>query len=93
MEHPYVKADNIAWFTSHVHDDYPSKNEAYQYCYLFKYEIAIPAGAKTLTLPDNKGIKILSVTVATPNAEIVKPLQPLYDNFKGNSEFKLRTAK
>ena len=93
MQHPYVKADNIAWFTSHVHDDYPSKNEAYQYCYLFKYEIAIPAGAKTLTLPDNKSIKLLSMTVATPNAENVKPLQPLYDNFKGNAEFKLRTAK
>jgi alpha-mannosidase len=93
MEHPYVKADNIAWFTSHVHDDYPSKNEAYQYCYLYKYEITIPAGSKTLTLPDNRSIKLVSVTVATPTAEIVKPLQPLYDNFTGNPEFKLRTEK
>ena len=93
MQHPYVKTDDIAWFTSHVHDGYPSKNEAYQYCYLFKYEIAIPAGSKTLTLPDNNSIKVLSMTVATPNAEIIKPLQPLYDNFKGNPDFKLRAAK
>ncbi|MDP4240626.1 MAG: glycoside hydrolase family 38 C-terminal domain-containing protein, partial [Bacteroidota bacterium] len=93
MQSPYVKSDNIAWFASHVHNGYPSKNEAYQYCYLYKYELAIPAGAKTLTLPDNKSIKLLGLTVAAPHADNVKPLQPLYDNFKGNPEFKLRAAK
>ena len=93
MEKPYLKADNIAWFASHTHSEYPSKNEAYQYCYLYKYEISIPAGAKTLTLPDNKRIKIVAMTVATPNAGTVTPLQPLYDDFKGNAEFTLRKSK
>ena len=93
MQNPFVKTDNIAWFASHTHSAYPSKNEAYQYCYLYKYEITIPAGAKTLTLPDNKKIKLLALTVAAPNAGNVTTLQPLYDDFKGNGAFKLRTGK
>ncbi len=93
MQKPYVKSDDIAWFASHVHNAYPSRNEAYQYCYLYKYEISIPAGAKVLTLPDNKDIKLLAVTVATPKTENLKPMQPLYDDFKGNPEFTLRVGK
>ena len=30
MKEPYVKNDNIAWFASHCHNNYPMKNEAYQ---------------------------------------------------------------
>ncbi|MDR3653401.1 MAG: glycoside hydrolase family 38 C-terminal domain-containing protein [Paludibacter sp.] len=93
MENPFAKTDDIAWFASHVHNGYPSRNEAYQYCYLYKYEIAIPAGAKTLTLPDNKKIKILAITVAKPTSDDITPLQPLYDNFLGNPDFKLRAEK
>jgi len=44
-------------------------------------------------LPDNKRIKVIALTMATPNAGTVTPLQPLYDDFKGNAEFKLRTGK
>jgi len=94
MEKPFVKIGDIAWFASHIHEGYPSKNMAYQYCYLYKYEITIPADAKILTLPDNKSIKLFALTVvAPPHAENVKPLQPLYDDFKGNPEFKLRGEK
>ena len=93
MQLPYAKTDNIAWFASHVHDAYPSKNEAYQYCYLYKYEISIPTGCKTLTLPDNKQIKVLAATVSLPDSETILPLQPLYDNFQRNPVFKLRVAK
>lgn len=90
MELPFAKTANIAWFASHVHDAYPSHNEAYQYCYLYKYEISIPQGAKTITLPDDKDIKIVALTVGKPNSENVMPLQPLYDTFKGNPTFTLR---
>jgi alpha-mannosidase len=93
MELPYAKRANITWFASHVHNAYPMINEAYQYCYLYQYEISIPAGAKTLTLPDNKKIKLLAVTAVKPTSENVTPLQPLYDNFKENPVFTLRTAK
>lgn len=93
MQQPYVKTDNIAWYASHRHSGYPSKNEAYQYCYLYKYEIAIPAGAKTLTLPNNNRIKLLAVTVATSPGDNLQPLQPIYDDFKGNADFVLRAQK
>ena len=93
MEKPYSKSGNIAWFASHCHNVYPSANAAYQYSYLYKYEISIPADAKTLTLPDNNRIKVMAVTVALPDAEDVKPLQPLYDDFKDNQTFKLRAEK
>jgi len=93
MEKPFAKTDNIAWFASHCHNDYPMKNEAYQYCYLYKYEISIPAGAKTITLPKDHKVKILGMTVATPNGASLKPVEPLYDNFKENKEFKLRAEK
>jgi len=90
MEKPYSKTDNIAWYASHTHSEYPMKNEAYQYCYLYKYEIIIPVGAKTITFPKDQKVKILSLTVAKPTAPSLNPLEPLYDNFKGNKEFKLR---
>jgi alpha-mannosidase len=92
MQKPYAKTDNIAWFASHCHSNYPMKNEAYQYSYLYKYEMSIPAGAKTITLPKDDKIKILGMTLAAPLADVVKPLQPVYDDFKGNPEFRLRNG-
>ncbi|WP_243348351.1 alpha-mannosidase [Parabacteroides sp. FAFU027] len=90
MQKPFTKRDNIAWYASHVHNAYPSSNEAYQYCYLYKYEVEIPAGAKELVLPVNNRIKLMAVTLAAPAIGNVTPLQPLYDDFAGHPEFKLR---
>jgi len=90
MEEPFVKMDNIAWFASHCHNAYPMKNLAYQYCYLYKYEIPIPEGAKTITLPIDKDIYLFAMTAATTSADAVTPLQALYDNFDGNPSFVLR---
>ena len=39
---PFVKNSNIAWFASHLHQRYPTKNEAYKYSYIYKYEINLP---------------------------------------------------
>jgi alpha-mannosidase len=82
IEAPFSKQDNIAWFASHIHQTYPSENLAYQYCYLYKYEIRLPKGAKMINLPDNDKIKILAMTVAKGTGEVVTPLQPLYDDFQ-----------
>lgn len=87
---PYSKQDNIAWFASHRHIGYPSSNDAYQYCYLYKYEISISKGAKTLILPSNRKIKILAVTLANSQSDSVKTLQPLYDNFNDQEPFVLK---
>ncbi len=90
MELPYVKIDDIAWFASHVHNAYPMRNEAYQYSYLYKYEIPIARGAKTITLPKEAKIKIFAITLASTQADDAKPLQFLFDTFIGNPAFILR---
>lgn len=87
----FSKGDNIAWYASHRHS--PNGNDAYQYSYLYKYEIALPKGAASVTLPNNDKIKIFAVTVANKTAEDVTPLQPLYDDFKEARPVELRVKE
>jgi alpha-mannosidase len=90
IEKPFSKQDNIAWFASHRHIGYPSKNDAYQYCYIFKYEVDLPEGAKTITLPNNRNIKIFAMTMVNNSFDDNKPLQPLYDDLKNSLPVKVR---
>ena len=76
----YVKRAPVAWFASHRHAP-GGANEPYSYSYLFAYEIDLPAGATTLTFPDNKRIRILAATVAK-EAPRVTPAHPLYDTLE-----------
>jgi alpha-mannosidase len=73
----YIKRAALAWYCSHHHNA-AGENVPYRYSYLFAYPIDLPAGAKTITLPDNDKIRILAISVADENAA-VKPAQPLYD--------------
>ena len=82
---PFVKKDNIAWFASHCHEPYPSKNDAYKYCYIYKYSLDLPKGGiKKLTLPQNTTIKIFAITLVKTNTGNINPVQPLSDDFAGN---------
>lgn len=92
MKEPFVKNDNIAWFSSHTHFGYPTRNEPYNYCYIFKYELNLQPQSSTLTLPDNDQIKIFALTVAKENSDDIILLQPLSDDFKENGRFKLRST-
>jgi alpha-mannosidase len=76
----YIKPAAIAWYASHHHDA-QGANVPYGYSYLFAYAIDLPAGAKTLTLPDNDKIRVLAVSVAETNPEL-KPAQPLFDTLE-----------
>jgi alpha-mannosidase len=73
----YIKRAPVAWFASHRHSE-AGANEAYAYSYLFAYTIDLPAGATTLTLPNNPNIRILAATVSNESAAVT-PVQPLYD--------------
>jgi len=73
----YIKRADLAWYCSHHHNA-AGDNVPYRYSYLFAYSIAVPAGTKTITLPDNDRIRILAMSVANENPA-VKPAQPLYD--------------
>jgi alpha-mannosidase len=85
----YIKRDNLAWFGSHRHNAAGS-NEAYQFSYIFKYTLDMPAGATKLTLPDNESIKIFAVTVAKNENDSAEAAQPLYDDFTGRKPLSLR---
>lgn len=84
----FTKRDNIAWYASHCHSIHA--NQAYQYSYLYKYEVNIPKGARSVTLPKNANIRIFGITVANITNQEVTPLQPLYDDFMENKPVQLR---
>jgi len=90
----YVKRADLAWYCSHHHDA-AGANVAYSYSYLFAYHIDLPAGTKTIKLPDNPKIRILAMTVADQGT-IVRAAQPLYDVLppekNGESGFLLSTS-
>ncbi len=77
----YIKRADVAWYCSHHHTA-EGLNQPYAYSYLFAYPIELPAGARTLTLPNNDRIKVLAVSVAQAGPE-VKPARPLYDTLGG----------
>jgi alpha-mannosidase len=73
----YIKRADLAWYCTHHHNA-AGENVIYRYSYLFAYPINLPAGTKTITLPETDAIRILAISVADENAA-VKPAQPLYD--------------
>lgn len=73
----YIKRADLAWYCSHHHNT-AGQNVAYRYSYLFAYPIDLPAGTKSIRLPDNEKIRVLAISVTEANPEI-KPAQPLYD--------------
>jgi alpha-mannosidase len=73
----FIKRADVAWYSSHHHDA-EGKNVDYSYSYLFAYEMDLPAGAKTLKLPNNKNIRIMAVSVAQEAPKVVAA-RPLYD--------------
>ncbi len=85
----YIKRDEIAWFATHRH--HPKRgNESYQFSYLFKYGLEVPAGATTLTLPDNPKIKLVALTLAKNPNDTIRAAAPLYDDFSQRQPVVLR---
>jgi alpha-mannosidase len=79
----YIKQASLGWYASHHHTA-EGLNEPYQYSYLFVYSLDVPAGARTLTLPNNDKIQILSISVVDDNPSLI-PASPLFDTL-GRSE-------
>jgi len=73
----YIKPATLAWYASHHHTP-DGLNEPYAYSYLFVYTIDLPAGAKTITLPDNANIRIMAISSAKEEPSVI-PVQPLHD--------------
>jgi alpha-mannosidase len=81
IDPPYSKPGNIVWFASHGHYAYPSRNEAYQYTYIYAYELTVPEGAEFLELPVNQNVKVFAMTTSQDEDGGATPLQPLTDDF------------
>ena len=77
LEPGYIKRAALAWYSNHHHTQ-DGLNQPYAYCYLFGYSMELPRRAATLTLPENDKIRILAVSVARLEPEVI-PAQPLYD--------------
>ena len=88
---PFMKRDTLAWFCSHRHAR-EGRDQAYTYSYLFKYALDVPAGAKTLTLPNNPRIRVFAVTAVADAHDGVRPARPLYDDFTGVEPVALRAT-
>jgi alpha-mannosidase len=77
LKQGYIKRADLAWYSDHHHDA-DGKNVTYRYSYLFGYAIDLPAGAKTIKLPENDKIRILAISVADDGPKAT-PAEPLYD--------------
>jgi alpha-mannosidase len=74
----YVKPAEVAWFCNHKHDP-ASGNEFYQYSYLYKYGFDVPAGASSLTLPNDPRVKVMAISVGKDIHDTALAAEPLYD--------------
>jgi len=81
----FTKRDRIAWYVSHRHNA-SGENESYNYTYIFKYAIDLPAGAKSVTLPNEPRIRIFAATAAYNENDDATPAQLLYDDFEKPAE-------
>ncbi len=80
----YIKRDRVAWVGTHRHNR-ASGNEAYTFCYLFRYTIDLPAGARTLTLPNNPAIRVFAVSVSKDPGFDTVAARPLYDEARSTA--------
>ena len=83
----YIKRAELAWYADHHHDA-AGRNATYSYAYLFGYAMEIAPGTRTLTLPNNRNIRILAISVASQSPQ-VKPVQPLYDTLGAEEPIKI----
>jgi alpha-mannosidase len=91
LETGYIKRDEVALFTTHLHQD--TMNVPYQYAYIYKYAIDVSQALEYLQLPDNETVKIFAISIANNPFEMVQPAQPLYDDFSGRKGFPLALEK
>lgn len=58
------RMENSAFTASHLHLPKTGKHGIYDYLYMYKYAVALPEGARELTLPNNEEILIYAATLS-----------------------------
>jgi len=77
----FVKHVPVGYVATHRHLGKTNKNEAYIFGYLFTVAIDVPVGAKTLQLPDMKGLRIAAITVSDDANRLSKPAAQISVDF------------
>lgn len=72
----YLYDDEVAFVGTHSHS--AAGDHPYDFTYMFKYAIDIPAGAKEIVLPDNKNIVLFSATLANEGNKAAQPVSKLF---------------
>ena len=72
----YIKRTPVAWFATHHNT--PQGDAYYEYSYLFQLCYDLPAGATSVTLPDNPKIRVFAASVSREAAP-APAAAPLYD--------------
>ncbi len=80
----FIKDDTVAWFSSHYNTS--AGNSFYEFCYIYKYGIELPAGAKVVTLPKDSKIKVFAATAANTGGSRVTAARPLFDTLSGHQQ-------
>lgn len=78
----FVKPGTVAWHCSHHHSTAGGGDGAdvyYHYSYLFRIGLDLPAGTRTVTLPDDPRVKVFAAAVAREGPARAEPARPLFD--------------
>ena len=88
----FIKHVPVGFVATHRHLGATNENEAYKFGYLFRIEIEIPDGAKTLQLPDNNEVKIAAITLSEDGNRFSKPAGRIGVDFPRDPSKALETA-
>ena len=86
----FLREGRPAWWSSHHHAK--GQDAIYEYAYLFLVPMDMPAGARTLTLPQDPSVKIFAATAAARDNGGVRPLNPLLPDLARDPSFQPRYA-
>ena len=73
----YLTRTPVGWVGTHRHDR-RVRDQAYLFCYLFRYAVPLPTKARVLELPDNPVVRVFAVTLAHSESGQLTPAANLY---------------
>jgi alpha-mannosidase len=74
----YAKTQPLAWVGTHRHDAL-GQNEAYVFTNVYRYRLALPPGARTVTLPGDEHVIVFAATAVGGEGTPPAPAQPFVD--------------
>ena len=90
IEPGYIKRNEVAWYTPHLHND--SANIPYRYAYIYKYGLEVDPSTGSVRLPEDPSVKIFALTLAEDPYHDIRVVNPLYDDFSGRERVQLNLA-